>query len=365
MGRSSLGVHPPARAESSTFWSRRTGAVCASTGRQRSLTEFPDRREPAAPALRAPQSGAWDESVGRFLEWKRGETAVGEEWLRRMRWELRRVPHLLEELSGPASVPEPSSLSFDQVRSLRARPGWSRATLALHFAALRQFLRWAGNPVAGRPSAWALPAGEPSRRRWLTADQLRKLYRRSSGAPRILVALEGLNGLRRVEVLRLRVRDIEFRDGVLNVRGKGRAGGKWRRIPMEDSVRRDLARYISGMEGDARVIPLSRSGGDQLLARAVASARLGPGVRVSHHDLRRTFGRLAYDAGADTLQIRHLLGHASSSMTEHYIGVDRSRMAEGLAKLSKHLTVPTSEAPPAGRPRAGRRRRHGAGNLET
>jgi hypothetical protein len=43
---------------------------------------------------------SWEAEVQRFLEWKRTETSVGENWIRRMRWELNRVPELLEKVGA-------------------------------------------------------------------------------------------------------------------------------------------------------------------------------------------------------------------------------------------------------------------------
>jgi integrase len=207
----------------------------------------------------------------------------------------------------------------------------------LHFSALRQFLRWAGNPIADRRSVWGLPSGEPTRRRWLGREQLRRLYRHSTGAARVLVGLEGLNGLRRVEVLRLRFQDILDDEDCLLVRGKGSHGGKWRKIPMHRLVRRDLARWRLGHQPEEPVLPRSRSGADLLLRRAVASAGFPPELRVSHHDLRRTFGRLAHEAGMDLVQLKNMLGHASMEMSVHYIGLDSDRMREGLERFSNYL----------------------------
>jgi len=254
-----------------------------------------------------------------------------------MKWELDRVPFLLHRV-GVISIPSSSrEIRADHIGLLRQELPWRRPTFMIHFAALRQLLRWSGNPVADRQRIWALPSGEPSHRRWLTRDQLKQLYRRSRGASRILVGLEGLNGLRRVEVLRLRVRDVLFAEGCLLVKGKGGPGGKWRRIPMHHSVHRDLSHWIRDRQPDDRVLPLSRSGADLLLARARLAANFVGGLKVSHHDLRRSFGRLAHEAGMDLVQLKNLLGHASVEMSVHYIGLDSDRMREGLEQFSRYL----------------------------
>lgn len=156
--------------------------------------------------------------------------------------------------------------------------------------------------------------------------------------PRLLVALEAFNGLRRVEVLRLRAQDILLGEGCMRVLGKGRDGGKWRTIPLHPIVARLIRTKTRNLAPTEQIFPYSRSGADNLLRKAVATSGLAhAGVRVSHHDLRRTFGRLSHEAGMDLVQLKNLFGHASIEMTVHYIGLDADEMRSGLTKLSRHL----------------------------
>ena len=317
--------------------------MAAAARRQSVLQEFPDPAELESP--KPLESPSWAGEVERFLEWKRSETLVGDDWIRRMRWELNRVPALLQKVGAVPIALTPLELSAEHFHTLRQKLPWARATFLLHFAALRQFLRFVGNPLSDRRLAWNLPSGEPSRRRWLTKDQLNKLYEISGGAARIIIGLEGLNGLRRVEVLRLRVRDILLEEDSLHVRGKGGCGGKWRKIPIHSAVRRDLITRIRRLDPDDPVVGLSKSGADLALARAARAAGLGLGVRVSHHDLRRSFGRLAHEAGMDMIQLRNMLGHTSLQMTEYYVGMDSERMREGLSLFEGSFRGRSGAAP--------------------
>ncbi|MFZ3355399.1 MAG: tyrosine-type recombinase/integrase [Thermoplasmata archaeon] len=212
---------------------------------------------------------------------------------------------------------------------------WSPATFAIHFNALRRFLRWARNPLAADRGVWAVPGETTGRRRWLTPEQLARLYRAAKGRERILVALEGFNGLRRVEVLRLRARDIDFERQRLHVLGKGKNGCKWRTLPMFTETSKVLQTLSSGGAQDSRVVPLSQSGADLVLHRVADRAGFPTlGLRVSHHDLRRTFGRLAHKAGMDLVQLKNLYGHTSLDQTVHYIGLDEDEMRAGLDRLA-------------------------------
>ena len=172
----------------------------------------------------------------------------------------------------------------------------------------------------------------------MSKNQMLQLYRGSKGKARLLIGLEALNGLRRVEVLRLRVGDVLMDESCLRVLGKGRYGGKWRKIPVHPAVMESLRGVTAGRGPEDRVLPLSRSGADSLLQSAVRNSGLAAmGLRVSHHDLRRTFGRLAHDAGMDLIQLKNLYGHDSMEMTVHYIGLDADEMRSGLERLSTSL----------------------------
>lgn len=86
---------------------------------------------------------------------------------------------------------------------------------------------------------------------------------------------------------------------------------------------------------NAMVVPLSQSGADLVLHRVATRAGFpGLGLRVSHHDLRRTFGRLAHKAGMDLVQLKNLYGHTSLDQTVHYIGLDEDEMRAGLDRLA-------------------------------
>jgi integrase len=277
----------------------------------------------------------WQKSVRRFAAEELAGARVGDAWKRRIVYEVSRTPSLMRR-AGVTVVPAtPASVRAGDIETLKHGLPWSPATYSLHFAALRRLLRWAGSPLAADRGVWAVPSGSTGRRRWLAPEQLGRLYRTALGRERILLALEGFNGLRRVEVLRLRLKDVDFDRGRLRVLGKGRNGGKWRTLPMFPETARLLRGLGTGADEAERVVPLSRSGADLVLRRAAERAGfLDLGVRVSHHDLRRTFGRLAHRAGMDLVQLKNLYGHTSLDQTVHYIGLDEDEMRAGLDRLA-------------------------------
>jgi len=277
----------------------------------------------------------WSAAILRFAKEDLAESDIGELWKRRVLYEVQRTPRLLQRVGVAVPPSTPSGFKRIHVETLKQNLPWSPATFAIHFNALRRFLRWARNPLATRRGVWAVAGEAVGRRRWLAADQLARLYRAARGRERVIVALEGFNGLRRVEVLRLRARDIDFGRQRIHVLGKGRNGGKWRTLPMFAETAKLLRSMSLGENPSAMVIPLSQSGADIALRRAADRAGFpGLGLRVSHHDLRRTFGRLAHTAGMDLVQLKNLYGHSSLDQTVHYIGLDEDEMRAGLNRLA-------------------------------
>ena len=203
---------------------------------------------------------------------------------------------------------------------------------------VRGFLRWADNPLSdGKNPVWRLPSGFVDRRNWIDRDEMVALYRRAEGRTRVRVVLQGFNGLRECEVRRLKVRDLSLAlpRPTLTIRGKGRFGGKYRTIPMDPMTRAVLERWVSGKGPDDGLYPVGHTVADAELAGLGKAA--GVSVRVTGHVLRRSFGRLAYQAGVPVPTIQRIYGHVSIDQTLHYVGVGQEEMTEGFAVFDTHI----------------------------
>ncbi|WP_420634741.1 site-specific tyrosine recombinase [Candidatus Palauibacter sp.] len=157
-------------------------------------------------------------------------------------------------------------------------------------------------------------------------------------APRdegILELLYGC-GLRVSELLALQGRDLDLREGLVRVRGKG---GKERLVPVGAAARSAVGRYLresrptldrGRSQGrvflNARGGPLSRMGVWKILRRHVQ--RAGILKRVTPHTLRHSFATHLLEGGADLASVQEMLGHADISTTEIYTHVDRSHLRQ-------------------------------------
>lgn len=191
-------------------------------------------------------------------------------------------------------------------------------------------------PVVPSVAAWRLQ-GLP---RGLDAGQVRALIascdpgsasgRRDLAILLLLVRL----GMRRGEVARLRLDDIEWRAGELVVRGKG---SRVERLPLPSDVGEALAAYLrDGRPGDvvtrevfvrvrAPRAALTPPGVTQVVVSASKRAGLG---EVTAHRLRHTAASELLRRGAPLVEIGQLLRHRTELTTTIYAKVDRERLSE-------------------------------------
>ncbi|HEV2316231.1 MAG TPA: site-specific integrase [Thermoplasmata archaeon] len=223
----------------------------------------------------------------------------------------------------------------------------------MRLSLLSTLLEHHGNNVVRRSGVARAYSKLATHRRWLTSEELDRLCASAQGVERLVLALEAKQGLRRVELTRLRLEDVDSPKGWLAVRGKAHKGDVSRRVPIGGALRSELAWWIpqrlSAAQGaedcpevlawneDGRMRPYSYGSID----RFVRAAGNRAGIVVSNHDLRRTFGRVLKNRGADWREIAGLYGHASIAQSEYYVGQEEDRLVETMRLLDR----PVEEMP--------------------
>jgi integron integrase len=102
---------------------------------------------------------------------------------------------------------------------------------------------------------------------WLNRDELQALFKELSGDWLLLTQLAYGTGLRLMELLRLRVKDLDFGNGLVHVHdGKG---GKNRVVPMPKSIVRDLMDRVANTER-LHITDLANGYGEVWLPNALA-----------------------------------------------------------------------------------------------
>lgn len=179
---------------------------------------------------------------------------------------------------------------------------------------------------------------------FLSVDEMFELLKdRNNGAwsdlrNRAMLELFYSSGLRLSELAELNVTDLDFKQALVKVRGKGR---KERIVPVGEPASNALQKYLANTAevrkttDDVFKNPLFLNArGKRITVRSIArivdevTKKSGIGRKISPHALRHTFATHLLNAGADLRSIQELLGHESLSTTQKYTAVNINRMME-------------------------------------
>jgi integrase/recombinase XerD len=255
-----------------------------------------------------------------------------------------------------------NSVNVDQ---LAAYLGWRKnfggldsRSLAKAVSCLRAFFRFTMGEGT-RPDNPASLLDSPKRRLKLPETMDRKTVERlldtiDLGTPlglrdRALFELIYSSGLRISEAVGLNMRDIDFKEGVAMVKGKGNKqrltvfGGEaaaWLKRYLGES--RPALVKVKGLASAGSALFVAR-GGKRLSRKGIwknysrYATLAGTGTRV--HTLRHSFATGLLEGGADLRTVQALLGHADLGTTQIYTHVDAGLLKEShrkyLPKLDK------------------------------
>ena len=175
---------------------------------------------------------------------------------------------------------------------------------------------------------------------FLSGDDVDRLLgapdRKTARGMRDAAMLETLyaTGLRVSELVRLRLRDVNFDAGYLMAFGKGR---KERLVPLGEVAIASLRAYVelgrpafaAARASDTLFLThrgraMSRQGFWKLIGRHAVVA--GIRKRISPHKLRHSFATHLVERGADLRAVQAMLGHADIGTTEIYTHMSRGHL---------------------------------------
>jgi integrase len=165
-----------------------------------------------------------------------------------------------------------------------------------------------------------------------------------------IIAIMLLAGLRKSEVLRLRISAVDFEAAVIRVvAGKGPHGGKHCTVPMTPQLARILRAYAAIRERaviDAPEFFLGTRGNEALsditLRRLFEQISRVTGIHVSPHMLRHTFCTLLSKFGVPDRLAREAMGHADEKTLRRYQHVYEGEVAEAMTKFELNIDVETT-----------------------
>jgi integrase/recombinase XerC len=286
-----------------------------------------------------------EKDIRAFVAFLKDERGASPDTIRAYRSDLRQF--LAFASSGRPAGSAPIASSDVDPMLVREYLYWldrrqeQKSSMARKLAALRTFYRYLNRHKSRRvnPAAEVRTPKLPRRLpRVLTKDDAGALMEFPDGdglaARRDRAILETLysTGARVSELVGMNREDLDLREGLVRLRGKGR---KERIVPIGGVAVEAIREYHSALQRSAPRPRRTTHGpgpvfcnarGNRLTARSVGrfvgkySARL-PGGRVSPHALRHSFATHLLDEGADLRAIQEMLGHASLSTTQKYTHV--------------------------------------------
>lgn len=182
---------------------------------------------------------------------------------------------------------------------------------------------------------------------WLTPDQAAQLLRsaRDAGDPMLIAWELGLCcGLRRGEMLGLKLTDVDFEAGVIHIRRQLiRVDGQLmettpktlssvRDIPLPASLS-DQLRFL----GRDRIVTATADGLQAALDAACTRARV---PRITLHGLRHSMAAVAATEGIPIKVLQEIMGHAQYATTaDIYAHVDRAAVKKAAWRVAARLEI--------------------------
>ena len=160
----------------------------------------------------------------------------------------------------------------------------------------------------------------------ISAEEIQMIINKTNNIKhKCIVSLLYSAGLRRGELLNLKMEDIDSKRMIINV--KNGKGGKDRITILSPSVLIDLRKYIKQWNQRPKTFLFEGAIGEKYSAtsvlRIIQKAAKAAGVKksISPHVLRHSFATHLLESGTDLRYIQVLLGHSSTKTTEIYTQV--------------------------------------------
>jgi integrase len=226
------------------------------------------------------------------------------------------ITHLKKFFSGRNL----KDIDAEAVARYRAsRVGLSPATINRELACLRTALRkgveWGKLQVYPLPTEKLLEKEKKFKPRILEPEEARHLIASADPIrlrPAIIIWLG--TGLRKMELLKLRREDVDFKRMLLTVVAENAKSGQERTIPISETVSGTLRAlpgdmyFFENSETKAHVSNLMKS-----FKTALKRTKIVGRVRI--HDLRHTYGTWSAQAGVDAKTLSELMGHSDPRIT--------------------------------------------------
>ncbi len=275
--------------------------------------------------------------IDKFLRYLEIERGVSVHTLRSYRKDLGMFFEYVKSKAEDIDLIDVRGFVAEQINA-----GLKKSTVSRRLATIRSFFKFLhregyvkANPAKLVPTP-RLPKILP---RFLSVDDVFSLVEKPEGIgflparDRAILELLYSSGLRVSELSGLNVDDLDVREGLVKVRGKGK---KERIVPVGKKAVEAIRSYMVErilLKKKQNALFLNRSGTrltDRGVRRIVVKYARAMGVngRIGPHTLRHTFATHLLQDGADLRVIQELLGHSSLSTTQKYTHLDITHLMD-------------------------------------
>lgn len=214
----------------------------------------------------------------------------------------------------------------------------ARNTVLRKIAALRSFAAYlmrqgqlTRNPFKLLPA----PKRQKLLPKFLTQEEVTRLLDTAANShlaarDKALFELMYSSGLRRSEITGLKIKDVDFFNGLVKVFGKG---SKERLVPVTDHALKAIKDYLAcrvnpgpqdALFLNNRGTPLTGDGLAYIFKNMAISAHLAR--RVTPHSMRHSFATHLLNNGCDLRSLQEMLGHKSLAATQVYTHVSLDKL---------------------------------------
>ena len=163
--------------------------------------------------------------------------------------------------------------------------------------------------------------------RFLTREEIERLYANCEGEIFALVKFALGTGCRRGEIMDLTWQDVDLEQGKVHIRNS--KSGKGRTIPMNQTVR-EVVLSLRKQPDRPQIFSSWRYQLRRQFEQALRRANI---KGASFHTLRHTFASHAVMRGIDIVTVSRLLGHSTIQMTMRYAKISRDHAEKAILAL--------------------------------
>jgi len=275
--------------------------------------------------------------IDQFLRYLEVENNASKHTLRAYRKDLEAFSDYAGRKAGDIEMIDVRGFVAQQIKN-----GLNKATAGRRLASVRSFLNFLcreGHIKSNPAKLVTTPKTEKRLPNFLSVDDVFSLLEKPEGIgilharDRAILELLYSSGLRVSEIAELNADDVNTKEGLVKVRGKGK---KERILPIGSKAIDAIKTYAVEkllLKKKAGAMFLNRRGArlsDRGVRRIVVkySRLIGVNGQIGPHTLRHTFASHLLQAGADLRVIQELLGHSSLSTTQKYTHIDITHLMD-------------------------------------